>query len=274
MWMRSRACHRPFTWGHQAVGARWGDYLRLDGILAQIMLEEGQMHCLDCGGLCRSYAADEVEREVARVYPDTRCLVTGPVGFAEQGDVAATRTGRVYRGSQSTVRSSGWKATGQAVPSGESEVHVVVDRLVPDPDDSVRFLEAVRVSRSISVGQTVVWADGASEMMHLNQQPTCGECGRQYEPLAAADFGAGPQVTLHGRTMDALMDAPPRLVARLAGQGRGTCQNRGRACRGLRLGAGTPAVEPPTRIAGGGRVAAPAISVLSQQRSDGHPLHF
>ena len=192
-------------------GRTVGDYLQLDGILAQIMLEEGQMHCLECGGLCRSYAADEVEREVARVHPDTRCLVLAPLALRSAGmwqqlvQAGFTRIaidGQIQR----------LEGDGPALPSGESEVHVVVDRLVPDPKASVRFLEAVRVSRSISSGQTVVWVDGTSEMMHLNQQPTCGECGRQYEPLAAADFGADQplagQVTLHGRTMDELMDAP------------------------------------------------------------------
>ena len=192
-------------------GRTVGDYLQLDGILAQIMLEEGQMHCLECGGLCRSYAADEVEREVARVHPDTRCLVLAPLALRSAGmwqqlvQAGFTRIaidGQIQR----------LEGDGPALPSSESEVHVVVDRLVPDPKASVRFLEAVRVSRSISSGQTVVWVDGTSEMMHLNQQPTCGECGRQYEPLAAADFGADQplagQVTLHGRTMDELMDAP------------------------------------------------------------------
>ena len=192
-------------------GRTVGDYLQLDGILAQIMLEGGQMHCPECDGRCRSYAADEVEREVARVHPDTRCLVLAPLALRSAGmwqqlvQAGFTRIaidGQIQR----------LEGDGPALPSGESEVHVVVDRLVPDPKASVRFLEAVRVSRSISSGQTVVWVDGTSEMMHLNQQPTCGECGRQYEPLAAADFGAGQplagQVTLHGRTMDELMDAP------------------------------------------------------------------
>ena len=192
-------------------GRTVGDYLQLDGILAQIMLEGGQMHCLECDGRCRSYAADEVECEVARVHPDTRCLVLAPLALRSAGmwqqlvQAGFTRIaidGQIQR----------LQGDGPALPSGESEVHVVVDRLVPDPKASVRFLEAVRVSRSISSGQTVVWVDGTSEMMHLNQQPTCGKCGRQYEPLAAADFGAGQplasQVTLHGRTMDELMDAP------------------------------------------------------------------
>lgn len=192
-------------------GRTVGDYLQLDGILAQIMLEEGQMHCLECGGCCRSYAADEVEREVARVHPDTRCLVLAPLILRNEGmwqqlvQAGFTRVaidGQIQR----------LEGDGPALPSDESEVHVVVDRLVPDPNTSVRFLEAVRVSRSISSGQTVIWVDGTSEMMHLNQQPTCGECGRQYAPLAAADFGVSQplagQMTLHGRTMDEMMDAP------------------------------------------------------------------
>ncbi len=192
-------------------GRTVGDYLQLDGILAQIMLEEGQMHCLECGGHCRSYAADEVEREVARVHPDTRCLVLAPLALRNEGMwqqlVQAGFTRVAIDGQIQRI-----EGDRPALPSGESEVHVVVDRLVPDPNASVRFLEAVRVSRSISSGQTVVWVDGTSEMMHLNQQPTCGECGRQYEPLATTDFGAGQplasQVTLHGRTMDELMAAP------------------------------------------------------------------
>ncbi len=192
-------------------GRTVGDYLQLDGILAQIMLEEGQMHCLECGGDCRSYAADEVEREIARVHPDTRCLVLAPLALRNEGMwqqlVQAGFTRVAIAGQIQRI-----EGDGPALPSGESEVHVVVDRLVPDPNASVRFLEAVRVSRSISSGQTVVWVDGTSEMIHLNQQPTCGECGRQYEPLATTDFGAGQplasQVTLHGRTMDELMAAP------------------------------------------------------------------
>ena len=192
-------------------GRTVGDYLQLDGILAQIMLEKGQMNCLECGGRCYSYAADEVEREVARVHPDTRCLVLAPLTLRNEGMwqqlVQAGFTRVAIDGQIQRI-----EGDGPALPSGESEVHVVVDRLVPDPNASVRFLEAVRVSRSISSGQTVVWVDGTSEMMHLNQQPTCGECGRQYEPLATTDFGAGQslagQVTLHGRTMNELMDAP------------------------------------------------------------------
>ncbi len=192
-------------------GRTVGDYLRLDGILAQIMLEEGQIHCIECGGDCLSYAADEVEREVARVQPDTRCLVLAPLTLRNKGmwqqlvQAGFTRVaidGQIQR----------LEGDGPALPSGESEVHVVVDRLVPDPNDSVRFLEAVRVSRSISSGQTVIWVDGTGEMMNLNQQPTCGECGRQYEPLITADFGAdqplADQMTLNGHTMNEMMDAP------------------------------------------------------------------
>lgn len=183
-----------------------GDYLQLDEILAQILLEEGRMHCLECGGRCRGYAAEEVECAVASVHPDTRCLVLAPLAVRDAGmwqqlvQAGFTRVaidGQIQR----------LEGRGPALPSDDSQVHVVVDRLVPDAKASVRFLEAVRVSRSISSGQTVVQADGTSELMYLNQQPTCGECSRQYAPLTAADVGAG-QVTLHGRTMKELLDAP------------------------------------------------------------------
>ncbi len=192
-------------------GRTVGDYLQLEGILAQIMVEEGQMHCRECGGRCRSYAADEVEREVARVYPDTRCLVLAPLALRNQGMwqqlVQAGFTRVAIDGQLQRI-----EGDGPALPSDASEVHVVIDRLVPDPNASVRFLEAVRVARSISSGQTVVWVDGTNKMMHLNQQPTCSTCGCQYEPLAAADFGSDQslagQVTLHGRTINELLDAP------------------------------------------------------------------
>ena len=205
-------------------GRTVGDYLQLDGILAQIMLEDGQLHCLECGGRCRSYAADEVERAVAHAYREARCLVLAPLAVQSAGmwqqlvQAGFTRVaidGQIQR----------LEGDGPALPGGANEVHVVVDRLVPDPHGSVRFLEAVRTSRSISSGRTVVWVDGTSETMHLNQPPTCDQCGRQYEPLAAADFGADQPwagaVTLHGRTMAELMDAPLGLLRDWLAKGKG-----------------------------------------------------
>ena len=205
-------------------GRTVGDYLQLEGILAQIMLEDGQLHCLECGGRCRSYAADEVERAVARAYREARCLVLAPLAVQSAGmwqqlvQAGFTRVaidGQIQR----------LEGDGPTLPGGASEVHVVVDRLVPDPHGSVRFLEAVRTSRSISSGRTVVWVDGTSETMHLNQPPTCDQCGRPYEPLAAADFGADQPwagaVTLHGRTMAELMDAPLGLLRDWLAKGKG-----------------------------------------------------
>ncbi len=204
-------------------GRTVGDYLQLEGILAQIMLEDGQLHCLECGGRCRSYAADEVERAVAHAYREARCLVLAPLAVQSAGmwqqlvQAGFTRVaidGQIQR----------LEGDGPALPGGANEVHVVVDRLVPDPHGSVRFLEAVRTSRSISSGRTVVWVDGTSETMHLNQPPTCDQCGRQYEPLAA-DFGADQPwagaVTLHGRTMAELMDAPLGLLRDWLAKGKG-----------------------------------------------------
>ena len=212
-------------------GRTVGDYLQLDGILAQIMLEEGQMHCLECGGrlpqLCGRCGGARSLPRLSRY----SLFGAGPFGPAEAQGCGNNSFRLGLRRIAIDGQIQRLEGDGPALPSDESEVHVVVDRLVPDPNASVRFLEAVRVSRSISSGQTVVWVDGASEMMHLNQQPTCGECGRQYEPLAAADFGVGQplagQVTLHGRTIDELMDAPlSSLRAWLAAAGQ---EGHGRA---------------------------------------------
>ena len=225
-------------------GRTVGDHLQLEGVLAQIMLEDGQMHCLECGGRCRSYAADEVERAVARVHPEARCLVLAPLAgqsaelgqqLVQAGFTRVAIDGQIQR----------LAGDGAAWPAGEREVHVVVDRLVPNPHGSVRFLEAVRTSRSISSGRTVVWIDGTSQRMHLNQPPTCDQCGRQYEPLAAADLGTA--MTLHGRTMAELMDAPlSRLrdwLAPAGQQGHGYAKTEAALAEASGLGLGSLALS-------------------------------
>ena len=50
--------------GRKRRGRSVGDYLQLDGMLIQLVMENGQMHCADCGGVCRGYEAAEVETEL------------------------------------------------------------------------------------------------------------------------------------------------------------------------------------------------------------------
>ena len=143
--MRSRACLRPFTWGQPRRVCTVGDYLQLDGILAQIMLEEGQMHCLECGGRCRGYAADEVEREVASIHPNTRCLVAGPFWPGRTQGCGNNSCEPGLRGSQSTARSSDWKATGQHCQAAKARSMSWWIAWCRTSNASVPFLEAVRV---------------------------------------------------------------------------------------------------------------------------------
>ena len=267
-------------------GRTVGDYLQLDGILAQIMLEEGQMHCLECGGRCRSYAADEVEREVAHVHPETRCLVLAPLAPAEQSGCGNNSCRPGLPGSQSTARFSDWKATGPALPKRtKARLHVVSRPLGARPELSACvFLEAVRVSRSISSGQTVVWVDGTNEMMHFESAadpaaPAAASTSR-WLPLTSAQASPLGHPSDPARTHYGRVDGRPlstRLrdwldAASQEGHGRAKVEAALAEACGLELGAS--AVEPSARIAGGWRVAAPAIGSLSQQRPDGHPLHF
>ncbi len=196
-------------------GRTVGDYLQLDGVLAQIMVDNGEMHCSKCGGLCRGYEAREVEVETARHFSGKRCLVLAPLKLGAGSDwvgvgqeLREAGFTRIWIGSE-ILRLDGDLTEISGVGS---LVHVVVDRLVPTPESSVRFLEAVRVSRSISSGQTVVLEVESNSVLNLNQQPTCGQCGHQYQELAAVDLGENSssdlarQVSLGGWKMSDLRE--------------------------------------------------------------------
>jgi excinuclease ABC subunit A len=100
------------------------------------------------------------------------------------------------------------------ISQGEDRVYVVVDRLVPTSERNVRFTEAVRVARSISSGRTKVWDSESGSALNLNQQPTCGQCGRQYQELATIDFfaktteGIAHKVLLEGKSLAELEAMP------------------------------------------------------------------
>lgn len=206
--------------GTERRGRTLGDYLQLEGILIQLALDYGQLHCGDCGGVCRGYEAADVEAAAARRFANGRCLILAPLQL---------RSGADWPGVWRELRQAGFLrvmigAEVVRLDSAEleidAEVKVVVDRLVPTTDSSVRFLEAVRVSRSISSGQTLVQAVDSGDVLHLNQQPTCGECGRQYDELAAEDFAPGrlllQKVSLYGRTIDELQTMPMAAVRAFA----------------------------------------------------------
>ena len=164
-------------------GRTVGDYLQLDGVLAQIMVDNGEMHCSKCGGLCRGYEATEVEVEAARHFSGKRCLLLAPLKLGARSNWLAVWQELRESGftriwiDREIIRLDGDLTQ---IAGVGSLVHVVVDRLVPTLESNVRFLEAVRVSRSISSGQTALLEVESNSVLNLNQQPTCGQCGHQY----------------------------------------------------------------------------------------------
>ena len=180
--------------GRKRRGRSVGDYLQLDAMLIQLVMENGQMHCADCGGACRGYEAAEVESELVKLHPGKRWLIMAPLqvregidwgGFCREltlgGFLRVMIAGEVIR----------LDGEVPAPPKADDDAYVVIDRLVPTPDSNVRFLEAVRLSRSISSGQTTVWEVESEAMLDFNQQPTCCDCGRQYEELIAHNHASG-----------------------------------------------------------------------------------
>lgn len=196
-------------------GRTVGDYLQLDGLLIQLALENGQMHCSSCGGVCHGYEAAAVEHAAAKSFSGRRCLVLAPLTLQQEtdwqslwGELRLAGFLRVMVGDE-VVRLDGDMP---AIPEGEDRIFVVVDRLIPAAESSVRFLEAVRLSRSISSGQTLVLDVEADKGMHYNQQPTCEDCGQQYEELVDADFTPGRSqshlISLDGRMLSELEQGP------------------------------------------------------------------
>jgi excinuclease ABC subunit A len=57
-------------------------FLALDGHLARLVLQHGEIICPHCGAPCRAYAADEVESEVLRRFGEGRCLVLAPLAIS------------------------------------------------------------------------------------------------------------------------------------------------------------------------------------------------
>ena len=192
--------------GSNRKGCSVGDFLQLQGLLVQLALQMGQMNCLDCGGVCKGYEPAEVEIELAKLYPDCRCLILAPVVLRDSAN---------WLGVWQELRQAGFmrvmiagevvRLDGEVPESAadEDSVYVVVDRLQPKEGSNVRFLEAVRLSRFISLGLTKVLVLEKQVELNFNQQPTCVDCGRRYEEMGLDDLVAGDaraqQISLCGR---------------------------------------------------------------------------
>ena len=80
--------------------------------------------CGRCGGT----------REVSRVYPDTRCLVLAPLALRSTRGCGNNSFRLGLRRVAIDGQIQRIEGDGPALPSDENEVHVVIDRLVPEPE--------------------------------------------------------------------------------------------------------------------------------------------
>ena len=186
-----------------------GDYLQVQGLLLQLAIDNGQMHCGDCGGICRGYEVSDVESQLAQSLPNCRCLILAPLLLRENVEWSSVCRELAQAGftrlmiDDEIIRLDGDRSD----PVSAADIFVVVDRLVPVETGSVRFLEAVRLSRSISSGLTVVMDVETGVKLDFNQQPTCGDCRRRYEEQSSVDF-SNPSVlhtiTLFGQPFELL----------------------------------------------------------------------
>ncbi len=195
-------------------------FLALDGLLARLVLERGDISCPHCGAPCRAYAADEVESEVFRLFGERRCLVLAPFSIAADsaGDLVLAelrRAGFV----RVRIERELYRLDGELpeLKGDEKEIEVVVDRLRAGGKDHRRFLEAVRSARAISRGMALfVTEEGASLL--LNQQLTCSGCAIQYEDLALDDLIGAEEHALaagvrwQGQTYADLLALPVRRL--------------------------------------------------------------
>ena len=181
--------------------------MQLDQILVQLVFDKGVIYCGECGGVCRSFQAAEVEAAVAGHFPGSRCLILAPLSLREGGDWPSI-WGELRRAGFLRVQISGEVMRLDDTPDdlGEwAEACVVVDRLQARAEGSVRFLDAVRTARSIAKGSTLVQDVAGGELLKFNQQPTCEDCGRRYEELSLQDLtdhsSRNFQVLLHGQSL-------------------------------------------------------------------------
>ncbi|MBN64245.1 MAG: hypothetical protein CME20_23030 [Gemmatimonadetes bacterium] len=241
--------------GRERRGRTVGDCLQLDQILAQLVLDQGVLHCGGCGGVCRSFQAAEVEAAVAEHFAENRCLILAPLPLRQGGDWPSLWA-ELRRAGFLRVQVGGEVMRLDDAPEnpGESaEVRVVVDRLQAQAEGSVRFLEAVRTARSIALGLTLVQDVGKGKLLTFNQQPTCDDCGRRYEefsPQDLANHSAGDcRVLLHGHSLVELRHQPladlqsfaiHKLGAGVAGE-----KLRDNLAEAMRLGVGGLGLDRP-----------------------------
>jgi len=168
-------------------------FLQVDGYLGQLLLQRGEIHCPDCGGVCCSFTPEAAAAEAVRQLSGERGLLLAPLALEGKAELPAVLR-ELRQAGFLRVRLQGviWRLDGkERFPDelGEKEeLEVVVDRLVPDPENLTRLIEGVRNARAIARGRTWLVGTDSGRRLLLNQQLTCARCGASYDDLGLDDF--------------------------------------------------------------------------------------
>jgi len=206
-------------------------YLHLDGALAELFRQHGEVRCLECGGTCRACDPGEAARVAGALLEGQQVLAVAPMPLRGEATVEATLA-ELQRGGFLRIRAGdqvfrldreGFSASD--LVSAGPRLDVVVDRLTADPRDTARMTEAIRNARAIASGRALLVGIAPASEHWLNQQLTCADCGQIYPDLMAEHFlantGSAPharQATLAGFTAESVQSM---TVGEAAGYWRG-----------------------------------------------------
>ena len=168
-------------------------YLQVDQAWAQLLHQRGEVACLECGGVCRSYSVEEAADEVRRFLKEERALLLAPLSregdtpwpsvlkeLRQAGFLRIRRDGKVLRLDEGGI-------PGGKVP-GETRLEVVIDRFARGSGRRSRIIEAIHNARAISAGRTLLVGPDSGDETALNQQLTCCRCGASCGELVPEDF--------------------------------------------------------------------------------------
>ncbi|NKB67209.1 MAG: hypothetical protein GKR89_09120 [Candidatus Latescibacteria bacterium] len=197
-----------------AKGQSVGRFLQMDEVLAGLVHRCGQMRCRQCGGICRSYNEDQAVDQALDQWAGQTALVLAPLS-PQAIAAGAGLIEQIQRAGFVRLRVDGALVrTQDAEPDSwrQEQVEVVVDRLEMALPRRVRLLEAVRHARAISRGRTWL-ANGEGQLLRLDQDLTCSECGRVY--AHDGDVKVAPQAALGEYDLAALEQQPVAQLASL-----------------------------------------------------------
>ncbi len=164
-------------------------FLQLEGLLGHLLHQYGSYHCPDCGGTCRSYSVEEAAEEAISTLDSEPMLVLAPLVWSA-GTSGSAMVRELRRAGFQRIRQAGGVMRLDVLEDLEDRdnLEVVIDRLVPRPDQRNRIIEAVRNARAMAAGRSLLVGADTGRQCMVNQQLTCEQCGVSYRDITPDDF--------------------------------------------------------------------------------------